>query len=233
MLAIKALQVQGVPIPRCVMITEGDEESGSAHIETYIKALKERIGEPTVFFCLDSGALDYERIWLTNSLRGMLAATIRVDVITEGIHSGDASGIVPSPFRIVRQLLERIEDSQTGEIHSAFQVDIPPNRYKEMYDLVEAKQQDSIKEFPFLPGVNRVNENYLSSIIMRGWKAQMTVIGSGGLPECKSAGNVMLPFNEFRISIRLPPTKNPKDAEIELTRILTENPPYNAKVLFD
>ena len=100
-----------------------------------------------------------------------------------------------------------------------------------MYDLVKAKQQDSIKEFPFLPGVNRVNENCLSSIIMRGWKAQMTVIGSGGLPECKSAGNVMLPFNEFRISIRLPPTKNPKDAEIELTRILTENPPYNAKVL--
>jgi hypothetical protein len=100
-----------------------------------------------------------------------------------------------------------------------------------MYDLVEAKKEESIKEFPFLPGVNRVNENYLSSIIMRGWKAQMTVIGSGGLPECKSAGNVMLPYNEFRISIRLPPTKNCKDAEKDLATILTENPPYNAKVL--
>lgn len=92
--------------------------------------MKERIGNPSVFFCLDSGTLDYERIWVTNSLRGMLAATVRVDVLTEGIHSGDASGVVPSPFRILRQLLSRIEDELTGEIHQDFQVDIPPNRYK-------------------------------------------------------------------------------------------------------
>jgi len=65
---------------------------------------------------------------------------------------------------------------------------------------------------------------------MRGWKAQLAVIGSSGLPECKSAGNVMLPHNEFRISIRIPPTKNPKEAEKDLIKLLTENPPYNAKV---
>lgn len=90
------------------MITEGDEESGSAHIGAYIQKLKERIGNPTLFFCLDSGTLDYERLWMTNSLRGMVAGTIRVDVLTEGIHSGDASGIVPSSFRIIRQLLDRL-----------------------------------------------------------------------------------------------------------------------------
>ena len=108
MIAIKCLQEQGIPIPRCVMITEGDEEGGSVHIEPYIKSLKERIGNPTVFFCLDSGALDYERMWLTNSLRGCVLATLRVDVLTEGVHSGDASGIVPNSFRIIRELLERL-----------------------------------------------------------------------------------------------------------------------------
>lgn len=113
-IAIKVLQDLGVPIPRCVMITEGDEESGSAHIQTYIVKLKERIGNPTLFFCLDSGALDYERMWITNSLRGVLMGTLRVDVLTEGIHSGDASGIVPNAFRILRELLERLEDHKTG-----------------------------------------------------------------------------------------------------------------------
>ena len=66
---------------------------------------------------------------------------------------------------------------------------------------------------------------------MRGWKAQMTVIGANGLPECKNSGNVMLPYNEIRLSIRLPPTKNHKDAERDLVKILTENPPYGAKVI--
>ena len=102
LIAIKTLQTLGIPLPRCVMITEGDEESGSAHIEQYIVKLKNRIGNPTVFFCLDSGALDYERLWITNSLRGVMAARLRVDLLTEGVHSGDSSGIVPSPFRIIR-----------------------------------------------------------------------------------------------------------------------------------
>lgn len=132
------------------MITEGDEESGSAHIATYILKLKEKIGNPTLFFCLDSGALDYERMWITNSLRGVLMGTLRVDVLTEGIHSGDASGIVPSSFRILRELLERIEDHKTGETHEAFQVDIPPNRYEEMHDLVSIKKETAIKEFPLI-----------------------------------------------------------------------------------
>lgn len=105
LIALKTLQKMGIKIPRCVMITEGDEESGSAHIGAYIQKLKERIGNPTIFFCLDSGTLDYERLWITNSLRGMVAGSIKVEVLSEGIHSGDASGIVPSSFRIIRQLL--------------------------------------------------------------------------------------------------------------------------------
>lgn len=130
LIAIKALQKQGVKIPRCVMITEGDEESGSGHIGPYIKQLKEKIGNPTLFFCLDSGTLDYDRMWITNSLRGMVSGSLRVEVLTEGIHSGDASGIVPSSFRIIRQLLDRLEDSKTGEVNEVFQVDIPPLRYQ-------------------------------------------------------------------------------------------------------
>ena len=183
-----------------------------------------------MFFCLDSGTLDYERVWITNSLRGMVAGTLRVDVLTEGIHSGDASGIVPSSYRIIRQLLDRLEDSKTGEVNEMFQVDIPPVRYEEMYDLVSTKGDQAIKEFPMVEGLERAHKNILNSIIMRGWRAQMAVIGGSGLPESGSAGNVMLPYSEVKISLRLPPTKNPKEAEKQFINLLTENPPYNAKV---
>ena len=108
MIAIKTLQDMGVPVPRCVMITEGDEESGSGHIQPYIIKLKERIGNPSLFFCLDSGTLDYERFWLTNSLRGVVMGTLGVDILSDGIHSGDSSGIVPNPFRVIRILLDRL-----------------------------------------------------------------------------------------------------------------------------
>ena len=212
-IAIKVMQDQGLPIPRCVMITEGDEESGSAHVEKYVVKLKERIGNPKLFFCLDSGTLDYERLWITNSLRGVVLGTLRVDVLSEGVHSGDASGIVPSSFRVMRMLLERLEDYKTGEMNETFHVDIPPTRYEEMCELVEIKKEGAIKEFPLLEGVERVKENLLSSLMWRGWKPQLAVIGSSGLPETSKSGNVSLPFTEIVISIRIPPTKDPKIAE--------------------
>lgn len=199
-------------------------------MDSYLPKLKERIGDPTIIFCLDSGVLDYERLWVTNSLRGQVAGTIKVDVLTEGVHSGDASGIVPSPFRVIREILDRLESVKTGECHEAFQVDIPSNRYQEMYELCQLKKEDSIKEFPFIEGVKRVWENPMSAVVTRGWKAQLAVIGTAGLPEAQNAGSVMLPTNSVRVSIRLPPTKQPKEAEKDLKKIVTEFPPYNAKV---
>lgn len=129
-LSILALQQQGLKIPRCVMITEGDEESGSVHMAHYLEKLRKRIGEPLICFCLDSGTLTYDTFWLTNSLRGMMAVVVTVDVLEQGVHSGDASGIVPSSFRIMRQLIERLEDSETGMMTPKLQKDIPPQRYQ-------------------------------------------------------------------------------------------------------
>lgn len=96
---------------------EGDEESGSTHFPLYLEKLRHRLGEISVVFCLDSGALNYEQFWTTSSLRGAVMLTLNVKVLEEGVHSGDASGVVPSSFRILRILLDRIEDSKTGEMH--------------------------------------------------------------------------------------------------------------------
>lgn len=160
-LAIKALQDQGIPTPRCIITLEGDQETGSGDVEKHVNNLKERIGNPKVIFCLDSGALDYDRLWATTSLRGFLVVNVRVDVLTEGVHSGASSGFVPSSFRILRQLIERLENQETGCMIKGLEVDIPPNRYKELYDLSREMGEKSLKTFPIVEGLQRPCPNVL------------------------------------------------------------------------
>ena len=114
--AIMALDAQGIPRPRCVGLIESCEESGSFDLPHYLQALKPRLGNVGLVVCLDSGAGNYDQLWLTTSLRGMVSGVLKVEILTEGVHSGDASGLVPSSFRIMRQVLDRLEDSKTGEL---------------------------------------------------------------------------------------------------------------------
>src|SRR5260370_41661768 len=127
--ALAAVHEQEVPHASCVIIIEACEESGSYDLPFYIDHLAERIGRPSLVVCLDSGCGNYQQLWMTTSLRGIVAGNLRVDVLTEGVHSGDASGIVPESFRILRQLLSRIDEEQTGKGKiETLQVKVPEER---------------------------------------------------------------------------------------------------------
>lgn len=205
--AVKACQDMGIAHPRCVMTIEGDEESGSTHYEPYFKELRERIGEVSLVFCLDSGALDYDRLWVTNSLRGAMMAVINVSILKEGVHSGDGSGVIPESFRIVRQLLDRLENVTTGDVHKAFHVDIPAERYEEAFNLVKAiGLQGILDKYPIIEGTRPVEENALNIWLGRTWKPTLCVTGIDGVPVVEKGGNVLRPFTNVKISIRLPPT---------------------------
>lgn len=136
-IAVKACQDLGLKHPRIVMTFEADEESGSAHIDHYLKKFEEKIGKVDVVFCLDSGCGNFDQLWLTTTLRGMVSTVVTVKVLNEGVHSGDASGVVPSSFRILRQLLDRIDNPETGEVVEDFQVNIPGERYLQAYKTSE------------------------------------------------------------------------------------------------
>jgi len=112
--ALMALQEQRVPHARCIVLIEACEESGSYDLPYYVDHLAQRIGSPSLVVCLDSGCGNYDQLWMTTSLRGMASGTLTIEVLDEGVHSGDASGIVPSSFRILRRLLSRLEDEDTG-----------------------------------------------------------------------------------------------------------------------
>ena len=229
--AIRALQEQGLPHARCVVIIEACEESGSHDLPFYIDVLKERIGQPTLVICLDSGAGNYQQLWMTTSLRGNVVGELSVELIREGVHSGSASGIVADSFRVAKQLISRIEDEVTGEIKlPQLHCEIPPKRVIEAADCAGVLGDEVYNAFPFYPGVQPINDDKQQLILNRTWRPALAITGAEGLPAIADAGNVLRPKTALKLSMRIPPTVCPKKASAALQKALTENPPYGAKV---
>jgi acetylornithine deacetylase/succinyl-diaminopimelate desuccinylase-like protein len=232
--AILALRDQGGAHARCVVLIEACEESGSADLPYYVDHLADRIGSPALVVCLDSGCGNYDQLWLTTSLRGMLAGTLTVRVLEEGVHSGDASGVVPSSFRILRQLLSRLEDEATGEIRPAeLQAQIPPERSAQARDAAAALGEQVHAKFPFVPGMRPAIEDLAQLVLNRTWRPQLAVTGIDGLPPPGNAGNVLLPHTTAKLSLRLPPTLDARTAGDVVRRLLENDRPYGAAVRFE
>jgi acetylornithine deacetylase/succinyl-diaminopimelate desuccinylase-like protein len=236
--AILALDKQGIPRPRCVGIIEACEESGSFDLPAYIDKLRPRLGNVSLVVCLDSGAGNYDQLWLTTSLRGNVTGTLKVEILTEGIHSGDASGAVPSSFRIMRQVLDRLEDSKTGELlPQSFHCQIPGDRIEQAKAAAAILGDEVWKRFPWACGADGApalptTTDPVQSLINRTWKPTLSVTGVEGFPELKNAGNVLRPYTAFKLSLRLPPLIDANEAAQKLKALLEDNAPYNAKVTF-
>jgi acetylornithine deacetylase/succinyl-diaminopimelate desuccinylase-like protein len=232
LLAIESAQLAGLPHARCVVLIEAAEESGSPDLPVYIEEFSERIGTPSLVVCLDSGCLDDKRLWVTTSLRGLAAGTLRVEVLREGVHSGAASGVVPSTFRIIRQLLDRIEDAETGRVLlPRLHVDIPPDRRAQ---IEETASEFTIGDhFPWVHDhVQPMETDPVEQLLATTWRPTVSYIGSEGMPDVLMAGNVLRPQTTLQVSVRLPPTCDPDVALAELTEALTSDPPYDATVQF-
>ncbi len=236
--AIMALDGQGVPRPRIVGLVESCEESGSFDLPVYLDALKPRLGNVSLVVCLDSGAGNYDQLWLTTSLRGMVSGVLKVEVLTEGIHSGDASGLVPSSFRILRQVLDRLEDSKTGELlPESFHCEIPASRIEQTRATAAILKDEVYKRFPWACGADGAlalptTTDPTQALLNRTWRPTLSVTGVDGVPELSSAGNVLRPYTAFKLSLRLPPLVDGNEASLKLKQLLEDNAPYNARVTF-
>jgi acetylornithine deacetylase/succinyl-diaminopimelate desuccinylase-like protein len=230
--ALEAAQAAGWPHGRVVVLVEASEESGSPDLPAHVEALADRLGSPELVLCLDSGALDYDRLWLTTSLRGLLTGHLDVAISSAGVHSGSASGVVPSTFRIARQLLSRLEDERDGTIRPAeLHAPIPEHRRAEAA-ATAADLPPLAGGFPFLPGARPVTDDPVEQVLNRTWRPQLEVTGAGGLPPLARAGNVLREATSLALSLRLPPTLDPAVAEAALTQLLQRDPPYGADVAY-
>ena len=232
--AIRALKEQGKPHARCVILIEACEESGSYDLPFYVDHLAERIGKPSLVVCLDSGCANYDQLWCTTSLRGLAGGNLKVSVLSEGVHSGDASGVVPSSFRLLRQLLSRLEDEATGRILvDELYVDIPEQRIRQAHRAAEVLGSEIWDKFPFLPGMTPMNPDLTELVLNRTWRPALSITGAEGLPALEDAGNVLRPQTAVKVSLRLPPTLDPQLASQRLKELLEKDPPYGAHVEFE
>jgi acetylornithine deacetylase/succinyl-diaminopimelate desuccinylase-like protein len=232
--AINAVKQQGAPHSRIVVIIECCEESGSVDLPAYIDLLSEKIGTPRLVICLDSGCGNYNQLWMTTSLRGSLVGNLTVEVLTEGVHSGDASGIVPSSFRILRILLDRLEDAATGRIIPEWlHAEVPPDRLAEATETARILGDEIHDKFPFLPGMKPMGNDPLELLLNRTWRPTLSYTGQAGLPDLVQGGNVLRPKTSLKLSLRIPPTLDASNLDRKLQELLESNPPYGAHVTFE
>lgn len=233
--AIKALQQENQPHPRCVILIEASEESGSPDLPYYLSALRPILKKPSLIIGLDSSCGDYHTWWITNSLRGVFNGVLRVSITAEGVHSGHYSGMIPSSFRIIRQLLDRLEDAKTGTVLiSECQADIPPARRTEAEAAALQLGLSALKEScPLLSGVQTTLSDPSELLLNATWRPTLCITGAEGLPSPKSAGNVLRPYTHLKLSFRTPPTVNVSVAAVAVKECLETNPPYGAHVTFE
>ena len=233
LLAIMALKDQGIAHGRCVVIIEACEESGSFDLPHYIDHLATRIGKPDLVVCLDSGCGNYEQLWNTTSLRGLVGGDLKIEILEEGVHSGDASGIVPSSFRILRQLLDRIEEANSGVVSAnEFNVNIPRQRIEQAAIAADVLQDEVYSKFPFVDSAQPASQDLVELVLNRTWRPALAITGADGVPLIDDAGNVLRPFTSVKLSLRIPPTCDGAKASAKLKQVLESDPPYGARVSF-
>lgn len=229
--AILALHEQGLPHARCVILIEACEESGSYDLPAYVDHLAKRIGQPSLVVCLDSGCANYEQLWCTTSLRGLTGGNFTVKVLEEGVHSGDASGVIPSSFRLLRQLLSRIEDENTGRILlEGLHTEIPAERIAQAQRAAEVVDTAIFEKFPMVDGLRPMSDELAELVLNRTWRPALSITGIGGMPPLESAGNVLRPETSVKLSLRLPPTADGKACGELLKEALLRDPPNGAQV---
>ena len=234
LIALRALAEQEVSHGRCMVLIEASEESGSGDLPAYLDTLSDRIGTPGLIVCLDSGCGDYERLWCTTSLRGLVGGELHVEILREGVHSGDAGGIVPTPLQVLRALLGRLEDERTGRVRVAeFTAPISPEREEQAREAAAVLGARVHARFPFVDGAGPLAEDPTELILNRTWRAALAVTGAQGLPSLVDAGNVLLPCASFKLALRLPPTCPADRAAKRLRRLLEADPPFGARVRYE
>ena len=231
MLAVKTAQEQGVKMPRVCLVLECEEESGSPNLIPLLKMAADAIGTPDNLICLDSGAFDYEHLWMTSSLRGICIIDLTVELGKAGYHSGEVGGIVPETFRVIRMLLDRLDDAKTGKVVDELNVPLPKWKEEEAEFMVKLAGEEVYKKYAVVDGGKYCNQDDLKAMYLGSqWGANLSITGAEGLPDIAMAGNVVRASTSVRLSMRLPPTKNPQEAQAFMEKVLTTDVPYGAKV---
>lgn len=230
-LAVLAVQEQNLPHGRIVIIAENEEESDSSSLVYLVQKLKPKIGEPDIIICLDSGAGNYEQLWVTKSLRGICSIDLNVKVLDEGVHSGDGSGVIPSSVRVMRQLLDRLEDARTGRVLvESMHKPLTPNYYSDAAAVADALGADLLSGIKFSGSTRPMHTDAVELILNKTQRPTLSYIGADHLPKPADSGNLIRCQTCFVLSFRLPPGVDNDAIEAEIRQKLLHDVPSGANV---
>ena len=231
--AVKYLEENNLPHPKVIMLLESGEESGDDEIQIYLKDLRSRIGDVGVIMVLDAEAQDYDTLWCCTSLRGVVMGVLDIQHLATPCHSGMATGMVPSTFRIARMLLSRIEDEQTGEIKlKEAHIEIPQNRIDSCNEIAKQLGERCVEIVTLLPGAKHLSEDRGELLIGKGWKPGLAVTGADGIPSVANGSNVIRTRTSLKLSLRIPPGVKSEVVAEAMKKELERDPPYGAKVTY-
>jgi acetylornithine deacetylase/succinyl-diaminopimelate desuccinylase-like protein len=231
--AVNAVRSSGLPHAHSLILIEACEESGSRDLPAYVEHLGARLGTPSLVVCLDSGCPTYDSLWVTTSLRGLVNAVVEVSLLTEGVHSGDGTGVIAASERVLRVLLDRLEDSRTGvmllpELETA----IPSARREQAERTASVLGEHVWRRFPVQPGVEPVTKSGAELLLNRTWRPSLAITAAEGWPSIQAGGNVLRPFTKLTLSIRIPPRVDAQAAARAVQSAIERDPPYGAQVNF-
>lgn len=228
--AVQALEASQTPHPRIVGFFETDEESGSRDLDAYLSEIAPRCGNPCLLGILDLGVCDYDRLWLTRSLRGVVGFKLTVEVLEHPVHSGIASGIVPSSFAIIRELLDRLENPATGRVKlPEFHTSLSEENAKSIQHCAQILGKQ-ITCFPYAGNTQPRTDDPAEAIRRNTWEPSLSILGADGLPPTSAASALLRSSTTLALSFRIPPHVDPQNALVAATRVVTENVPSNARI---
>lgn len=231
--ALEALRAANQAHPQVILLLETSEESSSVDLPAHLAAHGGLLGQPDLIVCLDTFVPDTSRLWHSTSMRGIVVADLSVAVAREGLHSGLVGGVVPSSFRLLRALLDRIENSSTGAcLLPSLHADVPAGHCDALRRQAE-RSRPPASGLPLLPGVRPLSGDPLAQLLAQSWEPSVAYVGMDGMPATGAAGSVLRASTTVRLSIRLPPTVRAIDAVAALRATLEADPPAGATVRLD
>lgn len=232
LVAIEAVLAAGGRHGRCIVVAEGSEESGSPHLPAVLDHLADRTGRPDLVVALDSGCPTDDRLWITTSLRGFVDGILTVSVLDHGVHSGSAGGVVPDSFRLIRHVLDRVEDPVTGDaLLPELRVALPSGALEDASALADAlAERAGAEPFPLVAGLVLEGDGAVDRVLRTGWSTSLAVVGADGLPPTPTAGNVLRPSTSLKLVWRIPPTADAAAAAEAIERAVTTDPPSGARI---
>ncbi|TNV86035.1 hypothetical protein FGO68_gene488 [Halteria grandinella] len=225
--ALKVCQDQGIKLPKITLVLETEEETDSAQLRNLLEQAKDIIGTPDYLICMDSGLVDYKHLWITSSLRGYCEFNLKVACGAQDYHSGEAGGIIPETFNVIRVLLDRLNDPKTG-IFKEFQEDIPAWKYEEAKSVVQVVGDQIATKFKMEPGVAYQNTNLEELYLDNVWRPTLAIVGMEGVPNFGAAKNVIRASTSIRVGLRIPPSADPKKIAERIKVLMTTDVPFNA-----